>query len=110
VRKFVRIVEAWIALLCACARFQAADPAAGGTGIAPSRWWLLSGRIPRAPLPGYDASDEHDEYPSEKDSRDRHKHCREPGSGVITGHEFSVAVSTIGEAGQKHITQMIAPD
>ena len=48
-RKFLRIVEAWIALLCACARFQAADPAAAGIGIAPSRWWLLSGRIPRAP-------------------------------------------------------------
>ena len=99
-RKFLRIVETWIALLCACARFQAADPAAGGTGIAPSRWWLLSGLIPRAPLPGYDASDEHDEYPGEKDYRERHEHCRDLSSGVFTGHEFSVGVSTNGEAGQ----------
>ena len=53
-------------------------------------------------LPGYDASDEHDEDGGEKDSRDRHKHCREPGSGVFAGHDLSVGASTIGEAGQPH--------
>ena len=48
------------------------------------------------------ASDEHDKNGGEKDSRDRHKHCREPGSGVFAGHELSVGASTIGEADQPH--------
>ena len=51
---------------------------------------------------GDHASNEHDEDGGEKDSRDRHKHCREPGSGVFAGHELSVGASTIGEADQPH--------
>ena len=44
---------------CAHARSRAADPAAGGTGIGPSWWWLPSGRSLRSWLRTGPGRDDH---------------------------------------------------
>ena len=67
-------------------------------------WEALSMQVTKSSLFCDHASDEHDENGGEKDSRNRYKHCREPGSGVFAGHKFSVVTPTIGEESQTHRT------